>query len=379
MTDFDNKPIRVAQIMGKMVGGGVESVVMNYYRNIDHSEIQFDFVVDQDSTRVPRSEIESLGGKIFIVPPYQQVVKYQKTLVNLFRQEKWPIVHSHVNALSVFPLRAAKKAGVLIRIAHSHSTAGQGEYIKNVAKGVLKIFSKVYPTHRLACSRYAGNWLFGKEDNFDVMYNAIDLGRFAYNPKTRAQTRADLGLEDDEFAIGHVGRFMPQKNHGFLIDAFAEIARFRDDVVLLLVGDGESKASAEKRVADCGIMDKVKFLGQRDDIGRIYQAFDVFALPSLYEGLGLVAIEAQMAGLPCVLSDAITREVDVTGACEFLSIEDPRGWAEALVRVADATKRDRALHDVETYFDDYDIKKASPRLGSYYEKLTAEPHRGGVS
>ncbi|MDN0055306.1 glycosyltransferase, partial [Collinsella ihumii] len=173
-------PIRVAHVVGKMVGGGVEQVVMNYYRHIDRTCVQFDFIVDSDSTLVPREQIESLGGRVFIVPPYQHVIAYQKVLVDLFREQGWKIVHSHVNALSVFPLRAAKKAGVPVRISHSHSTAGRGEAAKNAAKALLRCFSNVYPTHRMACSRYAGEWLFGKGADFEVMYNAIDLSRFCF-------------------------------------------------------------------------------------------------------------------------------------------------------------------------------------------------------
>lgn len=186
-------PIRVAQIVGKMNGGGVEAVVMNYYRHIDRSKVQFDFLVDSDSTLIPREEIESLGGRVFEVPPYQHVVEYQHELQRLFKQEGWKIVHSHINALSVFPLRAAKKAGVPVRIAHSHSTSGKGEYAKNTLKAVLKTQSNRYPTHRFACSKFAGEWLFGKAAHFEVVYNAIDLDRFCFNAEARAQARADLG------------------------------------------------------------------------------------------------------------------------------------------------------------------------------------------
>lgn len=231
------EPVRVAQVVGKMVGGGVEAVVMNYYRHIDRSKVQFDFLVDSDSTLVPRDEIESLGGRVFEIPPYQHIAEYQRELQRLFKQEGWKIVHSHINALSVFPLRAAKKAGVSVRIAHSHSTSGKGEYAKNALKAVLKTQSNRYPTHRFACSQFAGEWLFGKAAHFEVVYNAIDLDRFRFNAEARAQARADLGL---------------------------------------------------------------------------------------------VGVEAQVSGLPCLLSDAITREVDVTGECKFLSIDSPVVWADEI-------------------------------------------------
>lgn len=177
------EPIRVAQVVGKMVGG-VEAVVMNYYRHIDRSKVQFDFLVDSDSTLVPREEIESLGGRVFEIPPYQHVVEYQRELQRLFKEENWKIVHSHINALSVFPLRAAKKAGIPVRIAHSHSTSGKGEFAKNVIKGSLKLFSTRYPTDLAACTEHAGKWLFGSSC-FTVFNNAIDLNNFSFNRSIR--------------------------------------------------------------------------------------------------------------------------------------------------------------------------------------------------
>lgn len=367
-------PIRVAMVMGKMLGGGVEAVVMNYYRHIDRSRVQFDFIVDEDSALVPRDEIESLGGRVFVVPPYQQLPRYMRELEALFRREGWLIVHSHVNALSVFPLRAAKRAGVPVRIAHSHSTSGKGEHAKNAMKAVLKTQANRYPTHRLACSEYAGEWLFGKGADFDVLYNAVDLDRYLFDAEARAQARADLGLVGGQFAVGHVGRFVPQKNHRFLIDTFAKLVKLRPDSILLLVGSGEAEALAENWAVEREVAGKVRFLGQRADVDSLYQAFDAFALPSLYEGLCLVGVEAQAAACPCVLSDRITREVDVTGTCEFLPIGGEgaaEAWAQALARAAEArdagagrTASDRAL------FADYDIDQAAPRLADYYELVS---------
>ena len=358
--------IRVAQVMGYMDGGGVEQVVMNYYRHIDRSRVQFDFLVCEGSGMVPREEIELMGGRVFMVPPYKQLPRYMRETERLFREERWPIVHSHVNALSVFPLRAAERAGVPVRIAHSHSTAGKGETAKNAVKSVLKRFSNVYPTHRMACSRYAGEWLFGKGVDFEVLYNAIDLSRFFFNVEARAQARADLGLVGGQTVIGHVGRFMPQKNHRFLIDAFALAARRRPDLVLVLVGAGEAQALAKSWTAERGVADRVMFLGQRDDVDRLYQAFDAFALPSLYEGLGIVAVEAQAARLPCLLSDRITREVDVTGTVRFLPIGDPSEWAKTLAEVQPGVRINARRED----FENYDIDRAAKRLAAHYLELS---------
>lgn len=363
-SESTGKPIRVAQVVGKMVGGGVESVVMNYYRHIDRSRVQFDFLVDEDSTRVPMEEILSMGGRVFRIPPYQHPVAYRRALLRLFHTEHWTIVHSHINTLSVFPLSAAKAAGVPVRIAHSHSTMGKGEYGKNLMKLVLRPFATVYPTHRFACSNYAGKWLFGKA-SFTVIPNAIELRDFRFSEQTRQQVRSELGLAPDTLLIGHVGRFMPQKNQSFLVDALLQLLHHVPNAMLAFVGDGPDKESVTRYVQQHGVQNHVFFLGQRSDVNRLYQAFDVFCLPSLYEGLGIVGIEAQRAGLPCFFSDAVPREVDITGSAQFLPIKSPDDWAESL-RECNVAKR---LSFPNQVFDSYDIDKQGKSLTELYERF----------
>lgn len=360
-----SEPIRVAQVMGKMIGGGLESVVMNYYRHIDRSKVQFDFIIDEDSTLIPHDEIELLGGRIFIVPPYQHVFAYQKALVKLFREQKWRIVHSHENALSVFPLRAAKRAGVPVRIAHSHSTSGTGEPVRNIIKWLLRRFANVYPTYRMACSQQAGEWLFGKKHDFTILYNAIELSQFDFDIHTRDNVRATLGISNKTLVVGHIGRFVTQKNHLFLIDVFNQVVQNGKDALLILVGDGPLYATVKRKVEDLNIADKVLFLGQRNDVNRLYQAFDVFCLPSLYEGLGIVAVEAQAAGLQCILSNRITREVDVTREIEFEDINNKHIWADTVCRVEPGYRNEICKQN----FGNYDIEKATTRLEQIYQQL----------
>lgn len=249
------EPMRVAQVVGKMKNGGVEAVVMNYYRHIDRSKVQFDFFVDEDSTWIPKDEIESLGGRVYIVPPYQKLHKYIPALIKLFKENDYKIVHAHLNTLNIFPLFAAKRAGVPIRICHNHSTAAKGETKKNVLKYTLRPFAKVYATHYAACSKYAGEWLFGKKSvergEVTIFNNAIDLEKFKFDPKVRDEVRKELGIED-KFVMGHVGRFCYQKNQDFLIDVFQEVYKKNPNAVLLLVGDGKDR----KRIEE-----KAKFLG----------------------------------------------------------------------------------------------------------------------
>ena len=209
-----NKPERIAHVVGKDAGGGVEAIVMNYYRNIDRSRIQYDFFIDEDSTCTKmKDEIPSLGGRVFMIPPYQKQFAYQKELHRLFTENHYPLVYSHINTLSIFPLFAAWRAGVPVRVIHNHSTAGKGEFKRNLMKYSLRPFAKIFPTHLCACSRFAGEWMYGKKcmnsGRVTIWQNAIDTSQFAYNETLRNDTRRELNLTN-KFIVGHAGRFMHQ-------------------------------------------------------------------------------------------------------------------------------------------------------------------------
>ena len=322
----NEKTIRVAQIIGKMAGGGVESFIMNYYRNIDRERIQFDFIIDSDSTVVPRKEIENLGGRIIEVPPYQQIFKYIKALKKVFKENNYKIVHSHLNSLSLFPLYCAWKVKVPIRIAHSHSTTNKKEWKKDLVKNVLKRFSKMFSNQYFACSEHAAKWLFGKR-TFDrgkiiIIHNAIDVEKFKYNEKIRKEIRKKLNIEN-KLVLGNVGRFMKQKNHDFLIDVFNEMHRENKDTVLLLIGEGPLENEIKKKVNLLGLEDCVYFLGIVNNVNEYMQAMDILVFPSLYEGLGMVLVEAQTAGLKCITSTEVPREVELTELIEFISLKEP--------------------------------------------------------
>ena len=311
MENIKQEPIRIAQVIGKWVGGGVEAVVMNYYRHIDKSKIQFDFICDEDSTNIPYEEIEKLGGKVILIPPYQKLFRYHKELKRVLKEGNYKIVHSHINTLSVFSLFAAKCAKVPVRIAHSHSTTNKKEKKKNLMKQVLKPFSKLFATDYMCCSELAGRWLFGdklyNEGKIYLLNNAIDLKKFEYNEKIREEVRKELNIDEKTFVMGHIGRFVTVKNHELLIEIFNEIYRENENSILLLAGQGPLKEKIEQKVKEMKLDKVVKFLGQRNDANRLYQAMDVFVLPSLYEGLPVVGIEAQAAGLLCIFSDDMTK------------------------------------------------------------------------
>lgn len=373
----DDEPVRVAQIMGKWVGGGVESVVMNYYRYIDRTKIQFDFICDDDSTNIPYEEIEKLGGKVILIPPYQKVLKYHNKLKKILKEGHYKIVHSHINTLSVFSLFAAKCAGVSVRIAHSHSTTNKKEKKKNLLKQVLRPFSKLFATDYMCCSELAGRWLFGDKEydkgNVYLLNNAIDLDKFKYNESLRKEKRKELGISDDTLVIGHVGRFVEQKNHKFLIDIFNEIYKKNNNSLLLLAGQGPLIYEIKNKVKSLKLEKKVKFLGQRSDIDKLYQAFDVFLLPSLYEGLPVVGVEAQSTGLLCELSNDMTKETKVLDTTRFISLNtSAEEWANNILD--DVKKHKRIDSSKEMTNKNFNIKEEVKRLEECYFNLY---NRGG--
>lgn len=366
------EPIRVASVIGRFVGGGVEAVTINYYRNIDKNKVQLDFICDEDSTNIPYEEIERMGGKVIIIPSYSKPFKYHKALKRVLKEGNYKIIHSNINTLSVFSLFAAKCAGVPVRIAHSHSTTNKKEKKKNLMKQVLRPFSKFFATNYMCCSELAGRWLFGDKEydkgNVYLLNNAIDLDKFKYDEKLRKKKRKELGIKDDTLVIGHLGRFVAQKNHTFLIDIFNEIHKKNNKSVLLLAGQGPLMEDIKNKVKDLNLEDSVKFLGQRNDANELYQAFDVFLLPSLYEGLPVVGVEAQASGLLCYLSDDMTKETKVLDITKFMSLDNtPEEWADNILD--DVKKYKRMDTSKEMTAKNFNIKEEAKKLEEYYLNL----------
>lgn len=365
--DSMTEPIRVAQMMTDMNYGGVEMVVMNYYRHIDRTRVQFDFFALEGSAVPQREEIERLGGRVYIVPKYTHLSAYEKEIIRLFKQNQYKIVHSHMNTLSVFSLWGAKKAGIPNRIAHNHSTAGKGETKKNIIKYVLRPFAKIYPTKLCACSQYAGEWLYGKNAEFQVFNNAIDLSRYSYDPQKAAAVRKELGLED-KLVVGHIGRFCYQKNHDFLIDIFNEIHKQRQEAVLLLIGEGELEQDIRNKVKKLDLTDSVRFMGKQKDTSKFYQAMNCFVLPSRYEGLGVVAIEAQACSVPVICSTAVPKDAKITSSVKFIGLdESSSNWADCVLDVIKTQVKRNEREEVRKA--GYDIEVEAQKLTDFYEEL----------
>ena len=351
---------RILQVVTYMGRGGIETMLMNYYRRMDREKIQFDFLVHRDFRADFDDEIEALGGHIYRIPPMNPAsASYRKALADFFREHPYRVVHCHLNYMSGVVLAAAKKAGVPVRIAHAH-TASMSPGWKQSVRRLCKHLIPLTATQRFACSTEAGRAIFGKQ-NFSILANAIDVVAFAPDEKLRSEVRAELGL-GDAYTVMHVGRMVYAKNHEFLLDVFRELLNTEPGAKLVLVGDGELRSRVGEKAAQLPA-DAVRILGSRTDIPRLLQAADVFAFPSRFEGMPVTMIEAQAAGLPCIKSDTVTNECVVTDLVQSLPIDDPKVWADAIL-AARCTPRTAVLADIQR--SGYDIIAATEKLTRFY-------------
>ena len=366
------EPIRVLQIIGIVAGGGVEAVIMNYYEHIDRTKVQFDFIVHNDNKIDITQKVEAMGGKVYKVTPYyKNPIAFMHGIYKVIRDHHYRIVHSNMNTLSAFPLFAAWVAGAPVRILHNHSTSSPGETKRNIMKFMLRPFARLFANHYLACSRLAGEWMYGRKmmdsGKVTIVNNAIDLKKYAFNPQKRKILRKELGLAD-EFVIGHVGRFMFQKNHEFLIDVFAEAYKKNLHMALLLVGDGPLRPAMEEKVRKLGLTGHVKFLGLRNNVQDFYHVMDLFILPSHYEGLPVVGVEAQANGLLCLFSTKVTKETRLTHSAQFLDLEAGASmWAEGIISLK--CERNKKAGD-ELRQAGFEINKETEKLVKFYIELS---------
>ena len=357
-------PIRILHVVTYMGRGGLETMIMNYYRRMDRAKVQFDFLTHRDFRADYDDEIEALGGRIFRLPrlvPWSR--SYRNALDSFFAAHpEYKIVHVHQDCLSAVALEAAKKAGVPVRIAHSHS-GSQDKNLKYLIKLYYKRKIPALATQLFACGKEAGDWMFGGAP-FRVLNNAIDAAKYAYDQEKCRYMRDSLGIAQDAFVMGHVGQFDPVKNHTFLLDVFAEAAKRDPAAMLLLVGDGVLRPEMERTAAELGIGDRVIFTGLRSDVPDLIQAMDCFVFPSLYEGIPVTLIEAQAAGLLCIVSDGVPAECRKTDLVTRISLS--RGaaeWAGEVLQKA-GTARENTLHQIKD--SGYDIAENAAFLQDFY-------------
>ncbi len=361
-----SEPIRVLHVVTHMNRGGLETMLMNYDRHMDRDRVQFDFLTHREAAGDYDEEISSLGGRIYHVPrliPWSH--SYRKSLDDFFTTHpEYRIVHVHQDCLSTVALQEAQRCGVPVRIAHSHN-ASQDKNFKYPIKLFYRNRIPKHATDLFACSEEAGRWMF-QGARFTVVRNAIDAGTYTYDPAVAAEVRREWGIASDVLTVGHVGRFCSVKNHTFLLDVFAELVRIQPSAVLLLVGVGELRTQMEEKTRALGLSDRVIFTGLRGDVNRLMQAMDVFVFPSLYEGLPVTLVEAQAAGLPCVVSDRVSAECAITkGLVTVMPLSRSAGdWAGHILKEAASAVRKDRTQEIKT--SGYDITYNARKLEDFY-------------
>ena len=361
--------IRVAIVIGKMDSGGKKNLVMEYYRHIDRDKVQFDFICDSDSQAIPDEEIESLGGRVYRIPPYQNILANMREMKRICKENEYLIMHAWNSTMNLFPMKVAKSVGIPVRISESLSMAHEGDW-KTKIKKVLKPMSKWYATHYMSCGEDCGRWQFGNDlfdtGKVDVFKTVINTKFNEYNPDLRKKTRKEFGWED-KIVIGHIGRFTPQKNSVHLIEIFAAVAKKEPKAMLCLIGDGELKEDMMAKIEELGIRAQVHYLGRREDIQQFYNAMDCFLLPSLYEGLPVVGLEAESCGLPMFFSTEVTREANACELGHFIGLDKSEEyWADEILKATKENIPVRRSHAKEVADAGFDSASEALRLQEYY-------------
>ena len=376
MTDERNREMeRVAVIIGKMHSGGKKNLVMEYYRNIDKSKIQFDFFCDADSNAIPQQEIEQLGGRVYQIAPYQNIFKNMCQMRDICRKNKYKIMHSYNGTMNLFSMSVGWQCGIPVRISESISMAHSADK-KTILKNILKPFSKMFATHFMANGEACGRWQFGDklfdEGQVKVFKTVINTDINKYNEELRYITRKEYNIEDN-IVIGHIGRLTEQKNTLFIIDIFYALVKKEPTAKLLIIGDGNLREAMLAKIHRYGIEDKVLYLGRREDIPQFYNAMDCFLLPSLYEGLPVVGVEAENCGLPMFFSTEIPEE---SSACKDLGVfmsltQSPEEWADRILEAVKKNMHNRTGRTEQVKAAGFDSSVEASKLLRYYEDLLA--------
>lgn len=362
-------PIRVLHCVAGLGHGGYESLIMNLYRNIDREKVQFDFVSSFPGVYEP--EIEALGGRIHRIPFITQKgpFVYTAALDRVLRAEpRYPIVHSHMDKFSGLVMKRAAKAGIPVRIAHSHNTKNEGGLAFQLVKDHYGRMVLPWATDLFACSKAAADWMFGeKAAEARILFNGVQPEDFAPSAEARSHIRAELGLAESTFVAGHVGRFTEQKNHAFLLEIFAALHARRPDSALLLAGDGPLRPKMAETARRLGLASAVRFLGPRQDVPALLSAMDCFIFPSHHEGLPVTLVEAQAAGLPVAASSAITDEVCITPLVRRLGLDEAADtWAAAALELAEGGFAARSCPAGAIRGAGYDIADTARWLEEFY-------------
>lgn len=359
--------IRMLHITASMSPSGIGNFIMNAYRHVDRSKVQFDFVVCEHREVSFDEEIRGLGGRVFYVPRKSvSPVRNFNGIRRIVRDGHYRFVFRHTDVSTVaLDLLAAKLGGASERIAHSHSTSAKKIWIHKL----FRPFLNAVCTQRFACSVQAGIWMYGNryargKKQFRVILNGIAIEAFRYDDRMRIKVREEFGFGEETVVIGHVGNYMPVKNHAWMITVLAALVKQGRNAALLLVGDGALRAQMEEQIRTLGLEAHVRLTGVRNEIPALLQAMDVFLFPSFYEGMPIALVEAQAAGLPCVVSDVITDDACITEQVKKISLSERADtWADAVWEAGQEERRDNTETIAEAGFDVRALGEIYHRLG----------------
>lgn len=365
---------RILHSLDNLEIGGIQSFIMNIYRQIDRNSYQFDFLIHHSCETGFEDEIKKLGGKIYVLPSRHEGLLKNKRALKIFfaKHKEYDVVHMHESSLSyIEPLIAAKKAGIRKRIIHSHSTTQKGNPLHMILhkfnqKRIYSIATDVF-----ACSDKAAKWLIGKKNyelnRYQFIPNGIDPEKYYFSEKYRREIRNEFNVMPDTSVYGLIGRLTWQKNHKFLLDIFYMIRKLEPNTCLFIVGDGNIKEQLVKKANSLGIFKNIVFTGARKDVEKFYSAFDAFIMPSVNEGLPVTLVEAQAASLPCIVSDNITKDVDISDFIKYVSLKkSSETWAKECIKF-----RSEHTRKVEKdLFDDspFNVKNVAMNLCKFYIK-----------
>jgi glycosyltransferase involved in cell wall biosynthesis len=370
--NIQGEPKRVLQAFISNDRGGLTGYICQNYRWIDKTKVQFDFLT-YDKEIDFQNEFEKYGAKFFTIPRPMHLFSFIKAVSNIIKSNRYELIHFNLSYANIIPVLVAYACGVKTIIIHSHSTAIESQkssicFLKNIIHKIGRKTLKHVCTDFLACSQKAGQWMYTSEilesGKFHIAKNAIDIEKYRFSPEKRASLRDKLGIGNDTFVIGHVGRFTFQKNHEFLIEIFKEIYQCNKNSKLILIGTGKNEVKIKRMVQMCGLDDKVLFLGYRGDIPELMSVMDCFVLPSLFEGLAIVGVEAQAAGLPTFFSTKISKELQLTTIAYDLSLNDgPKLWADRILQV---NGKNRENCELKLIAEGYDIRTEIGEVLKFY-------------
>lgn len=356
---------RLLCILSGMNAGGAETFLMKIYRQLDKTKYQMDFCISVPEKCFYEDEILSLGGKIYRISSKSASLKnFKKQLYDVVKLNDYKyVLRISSNAAGFMDLKIAHRAGAKICAVRSSNSSDGGGLKAKLAHRLGSILYGKYINVKIAPSDLAAKYTFGKkayeDGSVNILHNAVDINKYSYNAEMRSRIRSDFNISDGTTVIGHVGRFMAQKNHGFLLDIFDEYIKFNEKSVLMLVGSGELESAIKEKASALGISDKIIFTGVRSDVPALLSAMDVFVFPSLYEGMPNTVIEAQATGLPCVISDTITREADITGLVSYLPLGDAGKWADCIEKLP----REARVTPIQQFKDNcYDIESVTEQF-----------------